>query len=117
MKIGSTPITDIKVGSTQITKVIRNGITYWEVSSWTQLKNNFKAALQGASLWDNNDRVFLFADAETPYTDLTGKGTDATIVTGALHESGRGVYQNNGIGYINSNYNAFTNGVSFQQDN
>lgn len=117
MKIGSTEISNIKIGSTSINRVIKDGVIYWNAdSSWTQLKNNFKAALQGASLWDDNDRIFLFADAETPYTDLTGKGTDATVVTGALHESGRGVYQNNGIGYINSNYNAFTNGVSFQQD-
>jgi hypothetical protein len=35
MRIGSTPITDIKIGSTQITKVIRNGITYWQVTTTT----------------------------------------------------------------------------------
>jgi len=31
LTIGLTPIIDIKVGSIQITKVIRNGITYWQV--------------------------------------------------------------------------------------
>ena len=32
MKIGSTQITSIKIGSTPITKVIKNGVTYWESS-------------------------------------------------------------------------------------
>jgi len=83
--------------------------------NYAKIKSDLISSLQAASLWNDNDRIYLLADKDSPLSDLTGSGVSALEVNSPVSEPSRGYHTGvDGAGYLDFNFTPSVDGVNYQ---